>query len=89
LNCPFYLFADPLVSNRDGRYLLLGKASFGLSCDFITEYHDEDSGGPSSPRSGVYTNVASYVDWIKANTDYNECQISKCNYFNFWLGNFK
>ncbi len=45
-------------------------------------YDSEDSESPP-PRSGVYTNVASYVDWIKANSDYNECKISKFNYLAF------
>ncbi len=81
----FCFFSDPLVSNRDGKHLLLGIASFGLSCEDIEiqgmlDYSDYE--GPSS-RSGVYTNVASYVDWIKANSDYNECRMSKSNYLVF------
>jgi hypothetical protein len=71
------------VANRDGNHLLVGIASFGDSCDTIEDYNliydSEDSESPP-PRSGVYTNVASYVDWIKTNSDYNECRMSKSSY---------
>ena len=44
----------PLVRVVENRYELVGIVSFGYGC-----------GQPSAP--GVYTRVASYVDWIKAN----------------------
>lgn len=44
----------PLVRVVDNRYELVGIVSFGYGC-----------GQPGAP--GVYTRVASYIDWIKAN----------------------
>jgi len=44
----------PLVRVVDNRYELVGIVSFGYGC-----------GQPSAP--GVYTRVASYMDWIKRN----------------------
>lgn len=44
----------PLVRVVDNRYELVGIVSFGYGC-----------GQPGAP--GVYTRVASYVDWIQAN----------------------
>lgn len=44
----------PLVRVVDNRYELVGIVSFGYGC-----------GQPSAP--GVYTRVASYIDWINAN----------------------
>lgn len=44
----------PLVRVLDNRYELVGIVSFGYGC-----------GQPGAP--GVYTRVASYIDWIKAN----------------------
>lgn len=44
----------PLVRVVDNRYELVGIVSFGYGC-----------GQPGAP--GVYTRVASYLDWIKAN----------------------
>lgn len=44
----------PLVRVLESRYELVGIVSFGYGC-----------GQPGAP--GVYTRVASYIDWIKAN----------------------
>lgn len=44
----------PLVRVVDNKYELVGIVSFGYGC-----------GQPGAP--GVYTRVASYIDWIKAN----------------------
>lgn len=44
----------PLVRVVDNRYELVGIVSFGYGC-----------GQPSAP--GVYTRVASYIDWVQAN----------------------
>lgn len=44
----------PLVRIVDNKYELVGIVSFGYGC-----------GQPGAP--GVYTRVASYIDWIKAN----------------------
>lgn len=46
----------PLVRVVDNRYELMGIVSFGYGCG-------------QAGAAGVYTKVASYLDWIKANTN--------------------
>ncbi len=68
----------PLVSNQDGRYLLLGITSFGEGCDSIAQLSLWNNNKDDNKiLNGVYTNVESYVDWIKDNSDYTECSLSK------------
>lgn len=43
----------PIFQQRDGFSIILGVVSFGVSC------------GTELP--GVYTRIASYIDWIESN----------------------
>ncbi len=69
----------PLVINQDGKYLLLGITSFGRGCDFIPKESSLDYNVDNNTLrlSGVYTNVEYFVDWIKDNSDYTECNLRK------------
>jgi hypothetical protein len=72
------------VSEKGGKYLLLGITSFGAPCQDLKnrEWLDYGNGnGLEITLNGVYTNVAAYVDWIKSNSDYTKCILSKYCYF--------
>jgi hypothetical protein len=84
------LILGPLVAKKYGTYMLAGIISFGTECNErqdaigdLTLHYDDDYEIFTAAKTeekdyfGLYTNVASYVDWISENSDYTECQISK------------
>jgi len=48
--------------------------SYGQNC-----FDDDGFPVPLPTRFGVYTAVAKFVDWIKDNSDYIDCILSKLN----------
>ncbi len=80
-----------MVSNEKGFFTLAGITSFGLDCNSRSEvfqnqrkeldYEDyaetEAKIYGNETVYGIYTNVANFVEWIKANSDYKGCENSK------------
>ena len=75
------------MSSKNGRFTLAGISSFGKDCEFSSEanrvkldYADYEASPEvdgDEPIFGIYTNVPMYTDWIKQNSDYIECELSK------------
>ncbi len=80
-----------MIARLHGNNVLAGITSFGRECkDAIAEsipqedLYEYDEPTESTPEPvkeklmfGVYTRVSYFTDWIKANSNYRDCQLSK------------
>jgi secreted trypsin-like serine protease len=79
------------VSSKKGHFTLVGISSFGIQCGYREQERKEVNAELNYPDYeessqeevgnekiyGIYTNVANYIDWIKDNSDYWDCEFSK------------
>jgi hypothetical protein len=75
------------VSINDEFFTLVGITSFGILCKLRSQtsqtkqaeqsYEDYNETHSNEFFYGIYTNVANYAEWIKANSDYQGCKNSK------------
>jgi len=68
------------VAYSNGIFKLAGLVSYGKE-----RIDDDGFPIPLPTHFGVYTAVAKFVDWIKDNSDYTDCILSKFNLFSFIL----